>query len=355
MFYTKVLRPIFFQCNPEFMHDFMVFFGRLFGTQAPVRSLLRSVWGYRGPDISKTVDGIRYERPVLLSAGFDCDGELGQILPSISFGGEEVGSVTARACAGNPKPRLTRLVRNKSIVVYKGLKNDGADIIAERLAKKKAPGFIVGISIAQTNDERVCDAEEGLKDYHATFKKMNEKGAGDYYTINISCPNTFGGETFTTPELLTRLLEKLATVPCSKPRYVKMPINLEWSDFKKLLEIIDRFGYNGVVIGNLNKKYSLIDFPEDAPREWRGGLSGKTCFELSNELIRKTRAAYGKRFTIIGVGGIFSPEDALVKFRAGADLVQLITGIIFEGPGLIGRICNAYAKEYAPTQASAQR
>jgi len=99
-------------------------------------------------------------------------------------------------------------------------------------------------------------------------------------------------------------------------------------------------------MSNLNKKYSMLDFPQDAPEEWRGGLSGKPCFETSNELIRKTREAYGGRFTIIGVGGIFSPEDALTKFRAGADLVQLITGMIFEGPGLIGKICNAYAKEF---------
>src|SRR3989338_9030465 len=117
-----------------------------------------------------------------------------------------------------------------------------------------------------------------------------------------------------------------------------MPVNLAWNDFNALLKIIDTFGYDGVVIGNLNKKYSMLDFQEDAPREWRGGLSGKPCFELSNELIRRTREAYGERFTIIGVGGIFSPEDALVKFRAGADLVQLITGIIFEGPGLIREI-----------------
>ena len=171
-------------------------------------------------------------------------------------------------------------------------------------------------------------------------------GVGDYYTINISCPNTFGGETFAKPDLLTRLLTKLATVPCTKPRYIKMPINLEWDDFNALLKIIDKFGYEGVVIGNLNKKYSDLSFPEDAPKEWRGGLSGKPCFELSNELIRKTREAYVERFTIIGVGGIFSPEDALAKFRAGADLVQLITGMIFEGPGLIGRICNAYEKEF---------
>lgn len=347
MFYTKVLKPIFFKFDPEFMHDFMVFWGEVFGAFPPARWIINLVWGYHGRDISKVVDGVRYERPVLLSAGFDTDGKLSRVLPCIALGGEEVGSVTARPCEGNAKPRLTRLIRNNSLVVWKGLRNHGAEVIAERLKNKKTPkGFVVGISVAQTNDEKVSSAEAGLEDYYETFKIMNEKGVGDYYTINISCPNTFGGETFATPELLTRLLTKLATVPCDKPRYIKMPINLEWSRFSELLKIIDGFGYEGVVIGNLNKKYSDLDFPADAPQEWRGGLSGKPCFELSNELIRKTREAYGKRFTIIGVGGILSAEDAMTKFRAGADLVQLITGIIFEGPGLVGRICDAYAKEF---------
>ena len=346
MFYTKILRPIFFRCNPEFMHDLMVFWGEVFGAIQPARWIINLVWGYHGKDISKVVDGIRFERPVLLSAGFDTDGRLSRILSSVSFGGEEIGSVTARSCPGNSKPQLTRLIRNKSLVVYKGLKNQGARVIAKRLAKCKAsPGFVVGISIAQTNDEKVSDAESGLEDYYQTFKIMNEKGVGDYYTINISCPNTFGGETFTTPELLTRLLTRLETVTCTKPRYVKMPINLAWEEFNKLLQIIDRFGFNGVIIGNLNKKYSMLDFPEDAPKEWRGGLSGKPCFELSNELIRRTREKYGARFTVIGTGGIFTPEDAMAKFHAGADLIQLITGMIFEGPGLVGRICEAYAED----------
>ena len=347
MFYTRVLRPIFFKFDPEFMHDFMVFWGEVFGAFPPARWLISLVWGYRGRDISKVVDGVRYERPILLSAGFDTDGRLSRILPSISFGGEEVGSVTARPCEGNAKPRLTRLIRNNSLVVWKGLRNQGAHAIAERLSNKKTQKeFVIGISIAQTNDENVCDAESGLEDYYQTFKIMNEKGVGDYYTINISCPNTFGGETFSTPELLTRLLTKLSTISCNKPRYIKMPINLAWDDFNALLKIIDAFNYDGVVIGNLNKKYSDLSFPEDAPREWRGGLSGKPCFELSNELIRRTRESYGERFTIIGVGGIFSAEDAMVKFRSGADLVQLITGMIFEGPSLVGKICDAYEKEF---------
>ncbi|KKW41566.1 MAG: Dihydroorotate dehydrogenase [Parcubacteria group bacterium GW2011_GWB1_55_9] len=345
MFYTRVLKPIFFLCGPESMHNFMVFSGEVFGALPPVRQLLSLAWGYHGKDISKVVDGVRYERPVLLSAGFDTDGRLSRVLSCISFGGEEVGSVTSRPCAGNARPRLLRLIRNKSLVVWKGLRNQGARAIAKRLANTQTPhGFVVGISIAQTNDEKVNNAEAGIEDYYQTFVTMTEAGVGDYYTINISCPNTFGGETFTTPELLTRLLTKLAAVPCEKPRYIKMPINLAWDDFSALLKVIDAFGYNGVVISNLNKQYSMLDFPQDAPTPWRGGLSGKPCFELSNECIRRTREAYGKRFTIIGVGGIFSPEDALAKFHAGADLVQLITGMVFEGPGLIGRICDAYAR-----------
>lgn len=333
----------------------MVFWGEVFGAFPPARWLVSLVWEYRGKDISKVVDGVRYERPVLLSAGFDTDGRLSRILPSIALGGEEVGSVTARPCEGNAKPRLTRLIRNKSLIVWKGLRNQGAQVIADRLKNKmdstSSPQetqsrFVVGISVAQTNDENVRDAETGIDDYYQTFKIMNERGVGDYYTINISCPNTFGGETFSTPELLTRLLTKLGTVTCTKPRYIKMPINLEWSRFDELLKIIDKFGYEGVVIGNLNKKYEMLDYPEDAPKEWRGGLSGKPCLELSNDLIRRTRAEYGARFTIIGVGGIMSAEDAMTKFRAGADLVQLITGIIFEGPGVVKRICKAYAKEF---------
>jgi dihydroorotate dehydrogenase len=242
---------------------------------------------------------------------------------------------------------MTRLVRNKSLIVYKGLRNQGADALIRRITSKRpVPGYVVGVSIAQTNDTAVTNEDEALQDYIETFKKMNESNVGDYYTINISCPNSYGGETFACPRLLKRMVEELQTVPTSKPVYFKMPINLDWPEFDELLKIIDISPYQGVIIGNLNKKYSMLDYPEDAPKEFRGGLSGKPCFELSNDLIAKTRKVYGKRFTIIGVGGIFSGEDALAKFRAGADLVQLITGMVFQGPGLMREVCQAYAQEY---------
>ena len=122
-----------------------------------------------------------------------------------------------------------------------------------------------------------------------------------------------------------------------------MPINLPWEQFVELANIADNNGIQGLIIGNATKNYADLDYPEDAPKEFRGGLSGAPCFARSNELIRKTREKYGSRFTIIGVGGILTPDDAMEKFAAGADFIQLITGMIFEGPGLIKAICERYA------------
>ena len=349
MFYKHILKPILFKFNPEFVHDCFITFGELLGRFWLTRWLVDFAYGYHGKDVSKIVDGIRYQTPVLLSAGFDYNGRLTRILSHVGFGGEEVGSVTARPCAGNTRPRLTRLPKQGSIIVNKGLKNDGVDVIIKRLMKsnnqatrnnnQKYAKFITGISIARTNDEKSAESvQAGIDDYLYSFKRLNEDGIGDFYTINISCPNAFGGETFAQPELLEKLLGALKAMPCTKPIYVKMPINLPWEKFDALLQIIDKHGLHGVVIGNLNKDYSSLTNKSGVPIEYSGGLSGTPCKVLSTELIKKTREKYGKRFTIMGVGGIMSPEDAKEKFDAGADLVQLITGMIFEGPGLIKRI-----------------
>ncbi|MFA6295113.1 MAG: quinone-dependent dihydroorotate dehydrogenase [Candidatus Paceibacterota bacterium] len=350
MIYKYILKPVFFLFNPEHVHDFMTKVGAILGNFSLTRWVIGLFYGYNGKDISKTVDGIKYSTPFLLSAGFDYNGHLMNILPYIGMGGEEVGSITAEPCEGNSKPRLTRLPKSKSIIVNKGLRNDGVDVIIARLKRGEAsrrdleasPRGRIGISIARTNCEESCSIEAGIEDYVYSFKRLNEENVGDYYTINISCPNAFGGEAFTTPELLNRLLFALRKIPCTKPIYVKMPINLLWTEFDALLKIIDSHGLNGVVIGNLNKNYEDLEYRDEAPNDYRGGLSGKPCAKLSTELIRKTKQAYSSRFTIIGVGGVMSPETAMEKFEAGADLVQLITGMIYEGPGLIKRLCMAY-------------
>ncbi|MHB8860298.1 MAG: dihydroorotate dehydrogenase [Minisyncoccota bacterium] len=345
-FYRSVLKPVLFRLNPETVHDAFIALGEFAGRFTSLRVIFARVYGYRGADISKTVDGITYRTPVLLSAGFDPNGRLTQILPSLSFGGEEIGSTTAQYCEGNPRPRFTRLVRNKSIVVHKGLRNLGVDVLIAKLQRTpRIPGFVLGISIARTNEPAAsADVEAGIRDYAESFEKLVSAGIGDYYTINISCPNAYTGETFIEPALLARLLPRLRETPCEKPVYLKMPINIPWEQFAELLAIADENEAQGVIIGNLNKDYSHLKHPEDAPAEYRGGLSGSPCFKLSNELIRKTREAYGARFTIIGSGGILTPDDAMAKFAAGADLVQVISGMIFEGPGLMKAICNRYAE-----------
>lgn len=359
--YRRILRPVLFVCNADKIHALFVAVGEFSGRFSVLRWKLGLFYKYRGPDISKTVDGITYRTPILLSAGFDPDGRLTQILSSLSFGGEEIGSMTAHACEGNPHPWFTRLVRNKSMVVFKGLNNIGVDALIKKLSHTpRIPGFVLGVSIARTNEKEACvdaeaglrlaeagfgPAEAGIRDYTESFRKLNAANIGDYYAINISCPNAHAGEAFTKPELLAELLPRLREIPCAKPVYLKMPINLSWEQFTALADIADKNGIQGLIIGNVTKDYNDLAYPEDAPKEFRGGLSGAPCRVRSNELIRKTREKYGTRFTIIGVGGILSPDDAMEKFAAGADLIQLITGMIFEGPGLIKAICERYAED----------
>ncbi|MFA6415031.1 MAG: hypothetical protein WC217_02630 [Candidatus Paceibacterota bacterium] len=344
--YQKALKPILFKLSPDFVHDLFMMLGEMAGRCVITRKLFSFFYNYHGADISKTVDSITYRTPVLLSAGFDADGRLTRILPSLAFGGEEIGSVTAEPCEGNPLPRMTRLIRNRSLVVYKGLRNRGVDALIAKLRRTpRERDFVLGVSIARTNIERASTSlEVGIRDYVDSFAKLNAAGIGDYYTINISCPNSFTGETFTNPDLLSQLLPRLREVPCEKPVYIKMPINVPWEQFEQLLDIADKNRIQGVIIGNLNKDYSHLTYPEDAPKEFRGGLSGTPTFKLSNELIKKTREKYSKRFTIIGTGGIFTPEQAMEKFAAGADLVQLVSGMVFEGPGLMQKICARYAQ-----------
>ncbi len=345
MLYKKILKPILFKFDPEDVHDFMTSMGVFLGNHKITRLLTNLVYGYHGKDISKTVNGLRFRTPFLLSAGFDYNGQLTRILPNIGMGGEEIGSVTARPCEGNPKPRLTRLPKSKSILVNKGLRNDGVDAVIARLKKTpREKDFVIGVSIARTNDDKSVTIQAGIDDYTYSFKRLNEENIGDYYTINISCPNAFGGEAFTDPEPLSRLLASLNSIDCKKPVYVKMPINIPWSQFDSLLKVIDDNGLDGVVIGNLNKDYDSLDVRSEAPTVYVGGLSGKPCTHLSTDLIGKTRQLYGSRFTIIGVGGVTSSATAMEKFNAGADLVQLITGMIFEGPGLIRKLGKGYSK-----------
>ncbi len=342
MIYKLIIKPILFKFNPEFVHTVFVKIGVLLGSNPVTRKGVDLLYGYHGKNISKVVDGIKYRTPVILSAGFDYNANLIHILPSLGFGGVEVGSVTARPCKGNPSPTLTRLPNTKGIIVNKGLKNEGVDEIIKRIKSKSLqPNFVIGVSIAKTNDSQSADIDEAVRDYCYSFERLNEENVGDYYTINISCPNAFGGETFTTPDLLNQLLSEIKKIDCTKPIYIKMPINLSWSEIDALIQVILKHKINGVIFGNLNKNYSLIEESE-RPASYRGGISGKPCFHLSNNLIEQADKYYGDKLTIIGCGGVMSPVDAMYKFDLGSQLIHIITGIIYEGPSLVNKICKSY-------------
>ncbi len=346
----KAAKPLIYMTDPEMAHEAMLFAGELSGSTLLTRAVIASMYRYRGEDISKVVDGVKYETPVLLSAGFDPNGRLTRVMRDMSFGGEEIGSTTAYPCIGNPKPRMTRLPKNESIIVYKGLRNHGVDTLIKKLQRtKSAPGYVLGISIALTNyrKESCATIEGAIEDYVISFKKLNEAKVGDYYTLNISCPNTNGGveEMLQEPENFEKLLVAIKKIPSTQPLYIKMPINLTMDHFDALLDVADKNGVDGVICGNLNKNWDELDDRSEAPKAWRGGLSGKPCWARSTALVRHTREKYGKRFTIIGTGGILSPEDAMEKFRAGADLVQMISGMIFDSPSIMKHICERYAKE----------
>jgi dihydroorotate dehydrogenase len=340
--YQKVAKPIFFRFDPEAVHDLVTAFGKRLGTHALTRRVCERLYRFEHPSLVQTIRGIRFENPIGLTAGFDKNAELTRIMPSVGFGFEEIGSVTGEPCEGNPKPRLWRLPKSRGLVVYYGLKNDGAETIAARL-RKESLSFPVGISIAKTNNACTVDVEAGVADYVKAYRAF--VGIGQYITVNVSCPNAFGGEPFTTPERLDRLLSALDQETPDKPLFLKLPVDIEPAEFDALRGIADRHRVDGFVLSNLTKRRDRPGVvAEEVHGLNRGGISGRPVFDASNILIEHAFRTCGSRYVIIGSGGVFSAEDAYEKIRRGASLVQLATGMIFEGPQLIGEINRGLAE-----------
>lgn len=348
MFFTKfvgfsyklLLKPIFFKFDPEDVHDKILLLGQTISNSSFFSKLTTKFFLYSNDKLSQNIAGVKFVNPVGLSAGFDKDAKIINTLPQVGFGFAEVGSVTYLPYEGNPKPRLYRLPKDEGLVVYYGLKNDGVKVITNRIKReyRKQQDFVLGVSIARTNSEETSSLEAGIKDYKASLEYLVKQGVGDYYTINISCPNTFYGEPYTTPERLDKLFKEISKVRVDKLVLIKMPINLKWDDFDNLLKVVVRYKFSGVVIGNLNKDRESEHITQDYPSFIKGGVSGKPTRELSTDLIRKTYLKYRDKLLIVGVGGIDSAETAYEKITAGASLLQLITGMIYKGPQLIGEI-----------------
>jgi dihydroorotate dehydrogenase len=327
--YRWLLKPIFFKFDPENVHDKMSTFLQFCGKFYLTRKISYWFFGFSDKILEQKILGINFKNPIGLSAGFDKDANLIDIIQSIGFGFIEVGSITKNPYVGNPKPRLYRLPNEKTLRINYGLKNIGAEKIHEKLKNKSFP-LKVGISIAKTNSSETSQVDIGLENYFFTYKLFQD--VGDYFTINISCPNTCEEQPiFAEPKNLNLLLEKIFAIPKSKPVFLKLSPDLEDIKLNEILEVCSKYPLDGFVCTNLTKKNKFN-------HEGKGGFSGKAVSEESTKMIRKVYKYFNGSKIIIGVGGIFSAEDAYEKIKAGASLLELITGMIYEGPQLISDI-----------------
>lgn len=337
--YQYLLKPIFFLFDPEFVHNRIVANGEFLGRYETAKKIMASVFRVRNPVLTQKIAGINFEVPIGLAAGFDYEARLTQILPSVGFGFETVGTITNLPYEGNPKPMLGRLPKSRSLMVNKGFKNLGANETISKISNLifKIP---IGISIGRTNSRKLMTQKESVQDVVSAFEKFeNSEVQNSYYELNISCPNLYGDISFYHPNNLKELLTAVEKLHIKKPIFIKMPIEKTDAEVLKMLEVIFAFTIQGLIFGNLQKNRkdpSLV--PHEVRKFKVGNFSGKPTEQRSNQLIKLAYKNYKKRFTIIGCGGIFSGEDAYKKIKLGASLVQLITGMIFQGPQLIAQI-----------------
>src|SRR3990167_9677764 len=332
--YKIILQKIFFLIDPEAIHDRMLKVGQILGSNTVSRKLTAILFSYSNKSLEQEILGIKFANSIGLAAGFDKNARLIKILTSVGFGFAEVGSITGEPCEGNPKPRLWRLKQSKSLVVNLGLNNEGCEAVARRLSGEKF-AIPIGTNIAKTNSQKTVQVADGIADYVKAFSEFVD--IGSYFTINISCPNAFGGQPFEEPGRLEKLLDEINKIATKKPVFLKISPDLKKSQIDGILEVAKRHHVSGFVCSNLTKNRKNARVKDSIPSK-DGGLSGKVVEDLANDLIayiyRKTRG----KFVIIGLGGVFNAQDAYKKIKLGASLVQLVTGIIFEGPQVVSEI-----------------
>ena len=336
--YSRVAKPLLFRLHPDVAHKRIAGLGYVV-QYIPLINKIPRLWAHQNETkLAQRLHGLEFSNPIGLSAGFDKDVELVPLMKSIGMGYMIGGSVTAQPCEGNARPWYQRLPALHSLVVHAGLPSVGAKVVKKRIggyATSRFAGFPLSVSVAKTNNTNTAEDKQGIADYAETLRLLKDESNIAMFEINISCPNAFGGEPFTTPERLDQLLQKIDILQIGKPIFVKMPIDLSWAEFQDLLVVVAKHNIVGVTIGNLRKNRHGLKLPENTQP---GGLSGEPTREIGNELIRQTYRQYGDRLTIIGVGGVFTADDAYEKIRAGASLVALITGLIFKGPQVVGDI-----------------
>lgn len=345
--YKYLIRPVLFLFDPEAVHHFS-FRAIKFFSVLGLGGLFRKIFVVNDRRLEREVFGVKFKNPVGLAAGFDKDAKLYNEFSDFGFGFVEIGTVTPKPQPGNPKKRLFRLRDDQAIINRMGFNNKGVFDAVEQLKKKHR--VIVGGNIGKN---KVTPNDEALKDYLICFEALFEHV--DYFVVNVSSPNTPGLRELQDKEPLTKLLKKLKNQnkklakshqKKEKPILLKIAPDLTDDQLLDIIEIVADTKIDGVIATNTTIARQNLKSHLTLTEEM-GGLSGKPLTNRSTEVIRFLSENSRKAFPIIGVGGIHAPEDALEKLEAGADLVQLYTGFIYEGPALIKKINKAILEKMA--------
>jgi len=334
--YKSIIRPILFCFHPELIHH--ITFAILKGLfKIPgVFWLVKRQFSFIDKNLERNLFGLTFKNPVGLAAGFDKNAILFDELSTFGFGFVEIGTVTPKPQSGNPKRRLFRLKKDKALINRMGFNNDGVEVIAERLKHRKTD-IIIGGNIGKN---KVTSNETAVDDYLICFEKLFE--VVDYFIVNVSSPNTPNLRALQDKKPLTHILQSLQNEnnkkDKQKPILLKIAPDLNDSQLLDIIDIVNNTKIAGVIATNTT--ISREGLVSDNKKE-TGGLSGKPLSNRATEVIQFLSENSKKAFPIIGVGGIHSSQDAQEKIKAGATLVQLYTGFIYEGPSLVKRINKA--------------
>lgn len=338
--YKRILRPLLFLFDPESIHHFIVFSLRILLYLPLVRSLVRRIYTVDDPLLKQELFGLSFSNPVGLAAGFDKNASFINEMSCFGFSFIEIGTVTPRSQSGNPRPRLFRLPADKALINRMGINNDGAEKVVQRL-RRSSPPLIIGGNIGKNT---LTPDDQAMDDYVKVFMILYPHV--DYIAVNVSCPNVGDISRLQDKDFLKSVFAELKSIDSqfggNKPIFVKVAPEFSFGQIDDFIDLVRETGITGIIATNTRKERSnLISDTDLVDQIGMGGLSGNPLKDRSTEVIRYICEKTGNTIPVIGVGGIMSPEDALEKLDAGARLLQLYTGFVYEGPCIVKRINKA--------------
>jgi dihydroorotate dehydrogenase len=338
--YKSVIRPLLFCLNPEIVHKLVVFLTKVILGIPGMMKIFSRIFTYTAPELEIEISGLKFPGRVTLAAGFDKNACFFEEFASFGFSCIEVGTITPMAQSGNPRPRLFRLVKDKALINRMGFNNNGVEAALVKL-KKRSNKIIVGGNIGKNT---ATATEDAVDDYVFCFEKLYD--AVDYFTINVSCPNVAGMEKIQDSESLREILVNILHIRSGKstrkPVFLKISPDLSKPQIDEVIDLYHETGFDGIIATNTTTaRNGLATRQEKITKIGAGGLSGKPLIHKSLELISYICKQSHGAIPLIGVGGIMDAHDALEMIKAGALLVQVYTGFIYEGPFLAKKINKA--------------